>query len=201
MKIILQHDIIYQNSQALSHNYFINNHRWKNLISNSSINNSKILRRQFQITTKEKNLKKGAKAFDLLQQIKKYANACFEQGTPEYEAVIHSISILEKNFEPYSIQFKKIRDEKQQKELVAKETCAREGHTGEWHEHEYTVWAICGDRGFERYCPITKKNWTRICTRCREQETVDVEPIEVTRLHKLQEINDMEEKLKQMKSE
>ena len=167
------------------------------------------------MTTKEKNLKKGAKAFDLLQQIKKYANACFEQGTPEYEAVIHSVSILEKNFEPYSIQFKKIRDEKQQKELVAKETCAREGHTGEWHEHEYTVWAICGhsahspDRtpgraarsGFERYCPITKKNWTRICTRCREQETVDVEPIEVTRLHKLQEINDMEEKLKQMKSE
>ena len=145
------------------------------------------------MTTKEKNLKKGAKAFDLLQQIKKYANACFEQGTPEYEAVIHSVSILEKNFEPYSIQFKKIRDEKQQKELVAKETCAR--------EHEYTVWAICGDRGFERYCPITKKNWTRICTRCREQETVDVEPIEVTRLHKLQEINDMEEKLKQMKSE
>ena len=68
-------------------------------------------------------------------------------------------------------------------------------------KHEYTVWAICGDRGFERYCPITKKNWTRICTRCREQETVDVEPIEVTRLHKLQEINDMEEKLKQMKSE
>lgn len=130
-----------------------------------------------------------------------YANACFEQGTPEYEAVIHSVSILEKNFEHYSIQFKKIRDEKQQKELVAKETCAREGHTGEWHEHEYTVWAICGDRGFERYCPITKKNWTRICTRCREQETVDVEPIEVTRLHKLQEINDMEEKLKQMKSE
>ena len=95
----------------------------------------------------------------------------------------------------------KIQDEKQKKELVAKETCAREGHTGEWHEHEYTVWAICGDRGFERYCPITKKNWTRICTRCREQETVDVEPIEVTRLHKLQEINDMEEKLKQMKSE
>lgn len=86
------------------------------------------------MTTKEKNLKKGAKAFDLLQQIKKYANACFEQGTPEYEAVIHSVSILEKNFEPYSIQFKKIRDEKQQKELVAKETCAREGHTGEWHE-------------------------------------------------------------------
>ena len=32
------------------------------------------------MTTKEKNLKKGAKAFDLLQQIKKYANACFEQG-------------------------------------------------------------------------------------------------------------------------
>ena len=95
------------------------------------------------MTTKEKNLKKGAKAFDLLQQIKKYANACFEQGTPEYEAVIHNVSILEKNFEPYSIQFKKIRDEKQQKELVAKETCAREGHTGEWHEHEYTVWAIC----------------------------------------------------------
>ena len=95
----------------------------------------------------------------------------------------------------------KIQDEKQKKELVAKETCAREGHTGEWHEHEYTVWAICGDRGFERYCPITKKNWTRICTRCREQETVDVEPIEVTRLHELQEINDMEEKLKQMKSE
>ena len=155
----------------------------------------------FKRKRKEKNLKKGAKAFDLLQQIKKYANACFEQGTPEYEAVIHSVSILEKNFEPYSIQFKKIRDEKQQKELVAKETCAREGHTGEWHEHEYTVWAICGDRGFERYCPITKKNWTRICTRCREQETVDVEPIEVTRLHKLQEINDMEEKLKQMKSE
>lgn len=57
------------------------------------------------MTTKEKNLKKGAKAFDLLQQIKKYANACFEQGTPEYEAVIHSVSILEKNFEPYSIQF------------------------------------------------------------------------------------------------
>lgn len=114
---------------------------------------------------------------------------------------MHSISILEKNFEPYSIQFKKIQDEKQKKEFVAKETCAREGHTGEWHEHEYTVWAICGDRGFERYCPITKKNWTRICTRCREQETVDVEPIEVTRLHKLQEINDMEEKLKQMKSE
>jgi len=53
----------------------------------------------------------------------------------------------------------------------------------------------------KRICPITKKNWTRICTRCREQETVDVEPIEVTRLHKLQEINDMEEKLKQMKSE
>ena len=26
------------------------------------------------MTTKEKNLKKGAKAFDLLQQIKKYAN-------------------------------------------------------------------------------------------------------------------------------
>ena len=153
------------------------------------------------MTTKEKNLKKGAKAFTLLQQIKKYANACFEQGTPEYEAVIHSVSILEKNFEPYSIQFKKIRDEKQQKELVAKETCAREGHTGEWHEHEYTVWTICGDRGFERYCPITKKNWTRICTRCRKQETVDVEPIEVTRLHKLQEINDVEEKLKQMKSE
>ena len=148
------------------------------------------------MTTKEKNLKKGAKAFDLLQQIQKYANACFEQGTPEYEAVMHSISILEKNFEPYSIQFQKIQDEKQKKELVAKETCAREGHTGEWH-----VWAICGDRGFERYCPITKKNWTRICTRCREQETVDVEPIEVTRLHKLQEINDMEEKLKQMKSE
>ena len=48
---------------------------------------------------------------------------------------------------------------------------------------------------------LPKKNWTRICTRCREQETVDVEPIEVTRLHKLQEINDMEEKLKQMKSE
>ena len=113
----------------------------------------------------------------------------------------NSISILEKNFEPYSIQYQKIQDEKQKKELVAKETCAREGHTGEWHEHEYTVWAICGDRGFERYCPITKKNWTRICTRCREQETVDVEPIEVTRLHKLQEINDMEEKLKQMKSE
>ena len=113
------------------------------------------------MTTKEKNLKKGAKAFTLLQQIQKYANACFEQGTPEYEAVMHSISILEKNFEPYSIQFKKIRDEKQQKELVAKETCAREGHTGEWHEHEYTVWAICGDRGFERYCPITKKNWTK----------------------------------------
>ena len=45
------------------------------------------------MTTKEKNLKKGAKAFDLLQQIKKYANACFEQGTPEYEAVIHSVSI------------------------------------------------------------------------------------------------------------
>ena len=103
------------------------------------------------MTTKEKNLKKGAKAFDLLQQIKKYANACFEQGTPEYEAVIHSVSILEKNFEPYSIQFKKIRDEKQQKELVAKETCTREGHTGEWHEHEYTVWAICGDRGFFLY--------------------------------------------------
>ena len=51
------------------------------------------------MTTKEKNLKKGAKAFDLLQQIKKYANACFEQGTPEYEAVIHSVSILEKNFD------------------------------------------------------------------------------------------------------
>lgn len=67
------------------------------------------------MTTKEKNLKKGAKAFDLLQQIQKYANACFEQGTPEYEAVMHSISILEKNFEPYSIQFKKIQDEKQKK--------------------------------------------------------------------------------------
>ena len=40
------------------------------------------------MTTKEKNLKKGAKAFTLLQQIQKYANACFEQGTPEYEAVI-----------------------------------------------------------------------------------------------------------------
>ena len=40
------------------------------------------------MTTKEKNLKKGAKAFDLLQQIQKYANACFEQGTPEYEAVM-----------------------------------------------------------------------------------------------------------------
>ena len=153
------------------------------------------------MTTKEKNLKKGAKAFTLLQQIQKYANACLEKGTPEYEAVMHSISILEKNFEPYSTQFKKIQDEKQQKELVAKETCAREGHTGEWHEHEYTVWAICGDRGFERHCLNTKKNWTRICTRCREQETVDVEPIEVTRLHKLQEINDMEGKLKQMKSE
>ena len=45
------------------------------------------------MTTKEKNLKKGAKAFDLLQQIKKYANACFEQGTPEYEAVIHNVFI------------------------------------------------------------------------------------------------------------
>ena len=80
------------------------------------------------MTTKEKNLKKGAKAFTLLQQIQKYANACLEKGTPEYEAVMHSISILEKNFEPYSTQFKKIQDEKQQKELVAKETCAREGH-------------------------------------------------------------------------
>lgn len=152
------------------------------------------------MTTKEKNLKKGAKAFDLLQQIKKYANACFEQGTPEYEAVIHNVSILEKILNLIQFNSKNSRW-KAKKELVAKETCAREGHTGEWHEHEYTVWAICGDRGFERYCPITKKNWTRICTRCREQETVDVEPIEVTRLHKLQEINDMEEKLKQMKSE
>ena len=50
------------------------------------------------MTTKEKNLKKGAKAFTLLQQIQKYANACLEKGTPEYEAVMHSISILEKNF-------------------------------------------------------------------------------------------------------
>ena len=49
------------------------------------------------MTTKEKNLKKGAKAFDLLQQIKKYANACFEQGTPEYEAVIHSHTIGTRN--------------------------------------------------------------------------------------------------------
>ena len=69
------------------------------------------------MTTKEKNLKKGAKAFTLLQQIQKYANACFEQGTPEYEAVMHSISILEKNFEPYSIQFKKFKMKSKKKSL------------------------------------------------------------------------------------
>lgn len=147
------------------------------------------------MTTKEKNLKKGAKAFDLLHMLMLVLNKELLNMKLLYIVFLFLKKILN------LIQFKKIRDEKQQKELVAKETCAREGHTGEWHEHEYTVWAICGDRGFERYCPITKKNWTRICTRCREQETVDVEPIEVTRLHKLQEINDMEEKLKQMKSE
>lgn len=69
------------------------------------------------MTTKEKNLKKGAKAFDLLQQIKKYANACFEQGTPEYEAVIHSVSILEKILNLIQFNSKKFEMKSNKKSL------------------------------------------------------------------------------------
>lgn len=69
------------------------------------------------MTTKEKNLKKGAKAFDLLQQIKKYANACFEQGTPEYEAVIHSVSILKKILNLIQFNSKKFEMKSNKKSL------------------------------------------------------------------------------------
>lgn len=69
------------------------------------------------MTTKEKNLKKGAKAFTLLQQIQKYANACFEQGTPEYEAVMHSISILEKISNLIQFNSKKFKMKSKKKSL------------------------------------------------------------------------------------
>lgn len=78
-------------------------------------------------------------------------------------------------------------------------SCDR-GHIGEWVEELIDIqfgWDLPPDQ----YTPLSKKQWSRICTRCGAKEVTDVEPKEITRAKKEKEIKELEERIRKLKSE
>lgn len=78
-------------------------------------------------------------------------------------------------------------------------SCDR-GHVGEWIEELVDIqfgWVLPPDQ----YTPLSKKQWSRICTRCGAKEVTEVEPKEVTRAKKEKEIKELEERIRKLKSE
>ena len=149
----------------------------------------------------EKILKEGSKAFELMGRLRKHASICFEEGDFKYEAVMSNISALENLFKPYSLELKQIQEERKQHNLRIKQICAEEGHIGEWKEDHYIIHDWMGDISDRQYVSIPKVRWVRTCTRCGKKEVSEVEPEEAKKLRIRKEIEDMEEKIKKMKSE
>ena len=146
----------------------------------------------------EKILQEGSKAFKLMKRLRKYASICFNEEDFKYEAAMSNISTLENLFKPYALELERIEEERKQHELRLKQICAEEGHIGEWIEDTYHQDIIIDRQLVENY-PLTR--WIRTCTRCGKQEVSETEPDEVKKLRKRKEIDELEEKLRQMTSE
>lgn len=86
------------------------------------------------------------------------------------------------------------------REFINQKNACKAGHIGEWTEELIDIqfgWALPPDQ----YTPLSKKQWSRICTRCGAKEVTDVEPKEITRAKKEKEIKELEERIRKLKAE
>ena len=150
---------------------------------------------------KKQNLKQCSEAMILLNKVGKKAKDAF-QNDPEKAVTIQvHIDSLKAIFEPYSKELERIEKRELEHKLRLKETCAREGHIGEWIESKYTRKERMGDLGHEQIVPVEHTVWKRTCTRCGETIETEEKPEEIIKQEKQAKIEELENEIKKLKSE
>lgn len=145
------------------------------------------------------NLKKNSEVYQLIQQLKEEVFFC-PLAFPDGVEARNALEKLEQIFEPYEKCYRLTLEEEKLREKEAQKLCAKEGHVGEWKENLIDLqfnWALQPDE----YTPLSKKQWSRKCTRCGAEEVTEIEPKEVTRAKKEKEIQELEERIRKLKSE